>query len=117
MGVGTRRYWAGTIAGGRWLGKAEPKNERYFSTRLLVASHADGLILYRITLHNSPNFHVSVNQTNGFTAWGVHLVTPTDKTGWMRGILMGSIRGLRRILRWRIAGSTMATTILRSSRA
>jgi polygalacturonase len=59
---------------------AEPKNERYFSIRLLVASHADGLILYRITLHNSPNFHVSVNQTNGFTAWGVHLVTPTDKS-------------------------------------
>jgi polygalacturonase len=60
--------------------KAEPKNERYFSTRLLVANHADGLILYRITLHNSPNFHVSVNQTNGFTAWGVHLLTPTDRT-------------------------------------
>ena len=59
---------------------AEPKNERYFSIRLLVASHADGLILYGITLHNSPNFHVSVNQTNGFTAWGVHLLTPTDKT-------------------------------------
>ena len=59
--------------------KAEPKDDIYFSTRLLVASHADGLILYRITLHNSPNFHVSVNQTNGFTAWGVHLVTPVDK--------------------------------------
>jgi polygalacturonase len=59
--------------------KAEPKNDIYFSTRLLVASHADGLILYRITLHNSPNFHVSVNQTNGFTAWGVHLLTPVDK--------------------------------------
>jgi polygalacturonase len=58
---------------------AEPKNERYFSTRLIVASHADGFILYRITLHNSPNFHVSVNQTDGFTAWGVHLLTPTDK--------------------------------------
>jgi polygalacturonase len=60
--------------------KAEPKNERYYSTRLIVASHADGLILYRITLHNSPNFHVSVNQTDGFTAWGVHLQTPTDKS-------------------------------------
>jgi polygalacturonase len=59
--------------------KAEPKNERYFSTRLIVASHADGFILYRITLHNSPNFHVSVNQTDGFTAWGVHLLTPTVK--------------------------------------
>ena len=60
--------------------RAEPKNERYYSTRLIVANHADGLILYRITLHNSPNFHVSVNQTNGFTAWGVHLQTPTDKS-------------------------------------
>ena len=59
--------------------KAEPKDDIYFSTRLLVASHADGLVLYRITLHNSPNFHVSVGQTNGFTAWGVHLLTPVDK--------------------------------------
>jgi polygalacturonase len=59
--------------------KAEPKNERYFTTRMIVASHADGLVLYRIALHNSTNFHVSVNQTNGFTAWGVHLLTPTTK--------------------------------------
>jgi polygalacturonase len=59
--------------------KAEPKNERYFTPRMIVASHADGLVLYRITLHNSTNFHVSVNQTNGFTAWGVHLQTPTTK--------------------------------------
>jgi polygalacturonase len=59
--------------------KAEPKNERYFTPRMIVANHADGLVLYRITLHNSTNFHVSVNQTNGFTAWGVHLLTPTVK--------------------------------------
>lgn len=58
--------------------RAEPKDDIYYSTRLLVASHADGLVLYRITLHNSPNFHVAVNNTNGFTAWGVHLKTPTD---------------------------------------
>jgi polygalacturonase len=59
--------------------KAEPKNERYFTPRMIVASHADGLVLYRITLHNSTNFHVSVNGTDGFTAWGVHLLTPTTK--------------------------------------
>jgi polygalacturonase len=35
--------------------KAEPKNERYFTTRM-------------ITLHNPTNIHVSVNHTNGFTA-------------------------------------------------
>ena len=59
--------------------KAEPKNERYFTPRMIVANHADGLVMYRITLHNSTNFHVSVNGTNGFTAWGVHLLTPTTK--------------------------------------
>lgn len=56
---------------------AEPTNARYSAPRLIIANHADGLILYRIRLHNSPNFHVSVNNTNGFTAWGVHLLTPT----------------------------------------
>jgi polygalacturonase len=56
---------------------AEPTNTKYSAPRLIVASHADGLILYRIRLHNSPNFHVTVSNTNGFTAWGVHLLTPT----------------------------------------
>lgn len=56
---------------------AEPTNARYSAPRLIIANHADGLILYRIRLHNSPNFHVAVNNTNGFTAWGVHLLTPT----------------------------------------
>jgi len=57
--------------------KAEPKQLRYFSTKLITANHADGFVLYRITLHNSPNYHVTVNNTDGFTAWGVHLLTPT----------------------------------------
>ena len=59
--------------------KAEPKDDIYYSTRLIVASHADGLVMYRITLHNSQNYHVSVGQTNGYTVWGVHLQTPVDK--------------------------------------
>jgi polygalacturonase len=59
--------------------KAQPNDDLYFSTRLIVASHADGLILYGVHLNNSPNFHVSVNQTDGFTAWGVHLQTPVNK--------------------------------------
>ena len=98
MGAGTRRFWGRSYSWWEMARTAEPKNERYFSTRLLVASHADGLILYRITLHNSPNFHVSVNQTNGFTAWGVHLLTPTDKTLDARntdGIDPGTSRILR----------------------
>lgn len=43
---------------------------------LMVLRHANGFILYRITLRNSPGFHVAVNQTDGFTAWGVKIMTP-----------------------------------------
>jgi polygalacturonase len=57
--------------------KSEPGNVPYSDPRLIDAAQADGFVLYRITLHNSPNFHVGVAGTNGFTAWGVHLKTPT----------------------------------------
>ena len=45
-------------------------------TRLISVSRSDNFTLYRITLRNSPNFHVSVQQTDGFTAWGVKILTP-----------------------------------------
>jgi len=44
--------------------------------RLVIARHSGNFTLYRITLRNSPNFHVSVEQTDGFTAWGVRIDTP-----------------------------------------
>lgn len=44
--------------------------------RLLIADYADNFTLYNITLSNSPNFHVSYNHGNGFTAWGVRIDTP-----------------------------------------
>ncbi len=44
--------------------------------RLIVAERADNFTLYRITLRNSPNFHVFVSRTNGFTAWGVTIDAP-----------------------------------------
>jgi polygalacturonase len=59
--------------------KAQPNDDLYYSIRMIVANHADGFVMYRITLHNSANYHVSVGGTNGFTAWGVHLQTPVDK--------------------------------------
>jgi polygalacturonase len=45
-------------------------------TRLVVVRHSNGFILYRITLRNSPNLHVGIDQTDGFTAWGVKIFTP-----------------------------------------
>ena len=43
---------------------------------LIVLRHADRFTMYRITLRNSPGFHVAINQTDGFTAWGVKIMTP-----------------------------------------
>jgi polygalacturonase len=45
-------------------------------TRILIVRESDDFILYRITLRNSPNFHVAIEKTNGFTAWGVKIDTP-----------------------------------------
>lgn len=44
--------------------------------RILVANYADNFILYRITLKNSPNFHVVYNHGDGFTVWGLKIDTP-----------------------------------------
>lgn len=60
---------------------ARPAGIPYSDPRLISASNADGFTMYRITLHNSPNFHVGVSRTDGFTAWGVHLKTPTVEPG------------------------------------
>jgi polygalacturonase len=44
--------------------------------RLLEVRRSNGFTLYRITLRNSANFHAGVEQTDGFTAWGVKIQTP-----------------------------------------
>jgi polygalacturonase len=44
--------------------------------RLISLDHCDNFVLYRITLMNSPNFHVGYDHGNGFTAWGVKIFTP-----------------------------------------
>jgi polygalacturonase len=46
--------------------------------RLIVADRADNFALYGITLRNSPNFHVIVSRTRGFTAWGVRIDAPAN---------------------------------------
>ena len=44
--------------------------------RLIVAQHSDNFTLYRITLKNSPNFHVTFGYGDGFTVWGLKIDTP-----------------------------------------
>ncbi len=46
--------------------------------RLVVADRANNFTLYRITLKNSPNFHVVYNHGDGFTVWGLKIDTPQN---------------------------------------
>jgi polygalacturonase len=43
---------------------------------MIVVRGSNDFTLYRVTLRNSPGYHVSVNTTDGFTAWGVKILTP-----------------------------------------
>jgi polygalacturonase len=44
--------------------------------RLIVTDGADNFSVYRITLKNSPNFHIVYNHGDGFTVWGLKIDTP-----------------------------------------
>jgi len=56
--------------------EAKVRNESQNVPRILVLSHCDDFTLYKITLLNSPNFHVAYNGGNGFTAWGLKIYSP-----------------------------------------
>jgi len=49
------------------------------SPALIQVSGASKFTLYRITLHNSPMFHVKLS-ANGFVVWGVTIKTPSKAT-------------------------------------
>jgi polygalacturonase len=58
--------------------RAQKEKARQNVPRLIVLERARDFTLYRITLRNSPNFHVAMNRVDGFTAWGVRIDTPHD---------------------------------------
>ncbi|MCG2583765.1 pectinesterase family protein [Massilia sp. TS11] len=58
--------------------RAQKENLEHNVPRLVEISNARNITLYRTTFRNSPNFHVTVNRTDGFTAWGVTLDTPAS---------------------------------------
>jgi polygalacturonase len=84
MGPGTidGRGWA-KLAGrdSSWwdlaqLAKVNGQNQS--CPRLMQINRTDDFTLYKITLKNSPNFHVVYDRGNGFTAWGV-VINTQDK--------------------------------------
>lgn len=58
--------------------RAQKENSRQNVPRLLEVTQSRDFTLHRVTLKNSPNFHVTLNQVDGFTAWGVRIDTPAD---------------------------------------
>jgi polygalacturonase len=83
MGAGTidGRGWAKVLGKDKsWWELAEEarKGGNQNCPRIAVLDRCDHFTLYQITLRNSPNFHVSYRNGNGFTAWGVKIKTPRN---------------------------------------
>jgi polygalacturonase len=58
--------------------QAKLENSRQNCPRLLAVDSSNDFTLYGIGLRNSPNFHVIVSKTDGFTAWGVRIEAPAN---------------------------------------
>lgn len=58
--------------------RAQKERSRQNVPRLIAVTRSREFTLHRITLRNSPNFHITLSQVDGFTAWGVRIDTPTD---------------------------------------
>jgi polygalacturonase len=84
MGPGTLegRGWAKLLGGTEswWELAQRAKVEKLNQScpRLIQITRSNEFTLYRITIRNSPNFHVVFDRGNGFTAWGVVINTPSE---------------------------------------
>ena len=58
--------------------RAQAEGSKQNVPRLIQIDHARDITLYRITLHDSPNFHVAMNGVHGATVWGVIIDTPAN---------------------------------------
>ncbi|HEX5402584.1 MAG TPA: glycosyl hydrolase family 28 protein [Pseudonocardiaceae bacterium] len=66
----------GTMSWWQLATLAQTENEQQNAPRLIQANNSNNFTLYDIDLVNSPNFHVSYQNGNGFTAWGVRIKSP-----------------------------------------
>jgi polygalacturonase/sugar lactone lactonase YvrE len=55
---------------------AQSQGLNQFNPTLINFSNASNITLYKITLINSPIFHVVAKNVNGFTVWGIKISTP-----------------------------------------
>jgi polygalacturonase len=75
---GSRMFLNGELSPKSWWDLADQAHTagHQQSPRMIDADLTDDFTLYRITLRNSPNLHVAVHRSDGFTVWGVKIDTP-----------------------------------------
>jgi pectin methylesterase-like acyl-CoA thioesterase len=56
--------------------RAQKEDARQNVPRLIEVTGSQDFTLHKITLRNSPNFHVTLNNVDGFTAWNMRIDTP-----------------------------------------
>jgi polygalacturonase len=71
MAGGTETWW-------QLARRAQRERAKQNVPRLIEVNRSNDFTLHRITLRNSANFHVVLNEVNGATAWGVKIDTPAD---------------------------------------
>jgi polygalacturonase len=75
-GQGGRVVDGGTESWWQLARRAQKEDARQNVPRLVEVTNAQDITLHKVTLRNSPNFHVTLNKVDGFTAWGVRIDTP-----------------------------------------
>ena len=75
---GARIVVEGQVGPKSWWDLAEDARTagRQQVPRMIDTDFTDDFTLYRITLRNSPNFHVAFHRGEGLTVWGVKIDTP-----------------------------------------
>lgn len=58
--------------------RAQKEKNEHNVPRFIEVIRSEDITFYQITLRNSPNFHLTLNRVDGFTAWAVKIDTPSD---------------------------------------
>ncbi len=74
-GVSSKTWWD-LAEDARDAGKLRNDAPRQQVPRMIDTDLTDDFTLYRITLKNSPNFHVAFHRGDGMTVWGIKIDTP-----------------------------------------
>ena len=67
--AGSRSWWDVAYQSKSGLNQQNP--------RLLQVNGGSRFTLYRVTLQNSPNFHIVTDGVSGVTAWGIKILSPS----------------------------------------